>query len=255
MTDRALRLEILPPIARIRLCRPEVANRVDAAFLRQLAEAAQAIAAAEEVAVTLIEAEGADFCRGWEDATRSELLRRPPSEEPDPFGCVAALPCPVVAAVQGEARSAGLELALAADVRVCSDDARFSLPEVAYGHLPLAGGSQRLPRVAGRTAAAAVLLLGEALDAAAALRYGLVSRVFPHAQLAAETEALLQRVAARGPIALRYAKEAVHRGLEMTLDQGLRYELDLSVILQTTADRAEGVAAFKEKRPPRFRGA
>ena len=255
MSYQTIRLDVTGPIARIVLARPAAANRVDARLLRELADAAAAIAEAEAVVVTVLEAEGADFCRGWEDATRDDLLHKPPSDAAfDPFGCLAALPCPVLAAVQGEARSAGLELALAADMRLCADDARFSLPEVYYGHLPLAGGSQRLPRVAGRGVAAAVLLLGETLDAEAALRAGLVSRVFPRADLAAQTQALAERIAARGPIALRYAKEAVHRGLEMTLDQGLRYELDLSVILQTTADRAEGVQAFEERRPPRFEG-
>src|SRR3972149_4042515 len=173
MSYQTIRLDVAGPIARIVLARPEAANRVDARLLRELADAAAAIAAAEAVAVTVLEAEGADFCRGWEDATRDDLLHKPPSDAAfDPFGCLAALPCPVLAAVQGEARSAGLELALAADLRVCADDARFSLPEVYYGHLPLAGGSQRLPRVAGRGVAAAVLLLGETLHADAAPRAG-----------------------------------------------------------------------------------
>jgi len=255
MTYQALRLQLAGPIARIVLARPDAANRVDDRLLRELAEATAAIAEAEGVVLALLEAEGADFCRGWEESTRSRLLQAPPDDAlVDPFGCLADLPCPVLAAVQGQARSAGLELALAADIRLCADDAVFSLPEVGYGHLPLAGGSQRLPRVVGRGPAAAVLLLGETLDAEAALRAGLVSRVFPRDQLAAQTQALAERIASRGPIALRYAKEAVHRGLEMTLDQGLRYELDLSIILQTTADRAEGVQAFEERRPPRFEG-
>ncbi len=256
MSYRTLRLETAGTIARIVLARPETANRVDGRLLRELADATAAIADAAGVIITLLEAEGQDFCRGWEDATRSQRRQASGTDAVaiDPFGCLAALPCPVLAVIQGEARSAGLELALAADLRVCSDDARFSLPEVEQGYLPLAGGSQRLPRLIGRAAAAAILLLGETLDAEAALRAGLVSRLYPRDQLADQAKALAERIASRGPIALRYAKEAVHRGLEMTLDQGLRYELDLSVILQTTADRAEGVDAFKQKRPPRFQG-
>jgi enoyl-CoA hydratase/carnithine racemase len=145
-------------------------------------------------------------------------------------------------------------MALACDIRVAADDARFALPEVGMGSLPLAGGSQRLPRIAGRAVAASMLLLGDELDAHAAHHAGIVSRVFPSADLAAEAEALATRIAAHGPLALRYAKEAVYQGSEMTLDQALRHELDLSVILQTTSDRDEGVRAFSEKRPPRFEG-
>jgi enoyl-CoA hydratase/carnithine racemase len=171
---------------------------------------------------------------------------------PDPFGCVAGLPMPVLASVQGAVTSAGLELALACDIRVASEDSRFTLPDVAAGGLPLAGGSQRLPRVVGRSVATSMLLLGDELDAQAAYRAALVSRVFPAQSLAGETEALVQRIVANGPLALRYAKELVHNGLEVPLDQGLRYELDLSVILQTTGDRADGVQAFLEKRKPRF---
>ena len=108
--------------------------------------------------------------------------------------------------------SAGLELALCADVRIAADNARFSLPELAQGLLPLAGGSQRLTRIAGRGAAASMLLLGEELDAPSALRCGLVSRIVPAKDLLAEAEALASRVAERGPIALRYAKEATETG-------------------------------------------
>jgi enoyl-CoA hydratase/carnithine racemase len=161
---------------------------------------------------------------------------------------------PVIVATQGSVRSAGLELALCSNVRIAADDARFSLPELSQGLLPLAGGSQRLTRIAGRGAAAGMLLLGEELDAPGALRCGLVSRVVPAKDLAAEADTLASRVAERGPIALRYAKEAVSQGIEMSLDQGLRLELDLSIILQTTSDRAEGVKAFLEKRKANFEG-
>jgi enoyl-CoA hydratase/carnithine racemase len=247
MDFQTLRLKIDGPIAHITLSRPDVSNRIDARTLRELTDTCDAIAANDAVCVTLLTSEGPDFCAGW-DATVTE----PPSL--DPFGPIAALPVPVVATVQGATQSAGLELALACDVRIAADDARFGLPEVSQGTLPLAGGSQRLPRIVGRAVATSMLLLGDELDAQAAYRAGLVSRVFPAKQLTTEAEALAGRVAAHGPLALRYAKEAVHRGAELSLDQALRYELDLSVILQTTQDRAEGVQAFLEKRPAKFEG-
>jgi enoyl-CoA hydratase/carnithine racemase len=102
--------------------------------------------------------------------------------------------------------------------------------------------------------ASAMLLLGEEIDAEAAYRCGLVSRVLPFASFDSELDGVISRIITNGPLGLRYAKEAVLNGLEVPLDQGLRYELDLSVILQTTADRAEGVSAFVEKRPPEFEG-
>jgi enoyl-CoA hydratase len=253
MDYRTLRLNVAGPIARITLSRPGIANRVDARLLRELGTACETIAADDAVCVTLLTADGRDFCAGWDAATREELLAAP-QPALDPFGCIAALPAPVIAAVQGVTLSAGFELALACDVRIATDDARFGLPEVGQGTLPLAGGSQRLTRIAGPAVATSMLLLGDELDAQAALHAGIVSRVFPAAKLAAEAEALATRMSGHGPLALRYAKEAVHQGADLSLDQALRYELDLSVILQTTSDRAEGVQAFLEKRPPRFEG-
>ncbi len=247
MEFRTLHLQLEGPIARITLSRPQDENRVDARMLRELTAACETIATNDAVCVTLLASDGPAFCAGWDASI---------AEDPslDPFGPIAALPGPVIAAVQGPALSAGLELALACDVRIAAEDARFGLPEVSLGTLPLAGGTQRLPRVVGRSVATSMLLLGDELDAGAAHRSGLVSRVFAAAQLQPEAEALARRIAAHGPLALRYAKEAVHHGAELSLDQALRYELDLSVILQTSRDRAEGVQAFLEKRPPQFEG-
>ena len=249
MEFRALHLRLDGSIACITLARPQNENRVDARMLRELTDVCETIAANDAVCVTLLTSDGPAFCAGWEssiNATEDLSL--------DPFGPIAALPTPVIAALQGATLSAGLELALACDVRIAAADARFGLPEVSQGTLPLAGGSQRLSRVVGRSVATSMLLLGDELDAEAAHRTGLVSRVFPTDQLQYEAEALVGRIAAHGPLALRYAKEAVHHGAELSLDQALRYEFDLSVILQTTRDRAEGVQAFLEKRPPRFEG-
>jgi enoyl-CoA hydratase len=254
MPYTALRLEIDAAIARIILTRPD--SLIDSHCLLELADATAAITARDDVIVTLLEAKGDAFGLGWEPVTRDDIVSRRGADPSltDPFGCLASLACPVIAAIHGEARSAGLELALACDLRLAANDAVFSLPDVLEGRLPLAGASQRLPRIAGRGVAIAMLLAGEALDAAAALRCGLVSRVVPPAELSSAALDLGRRLSQRGPIALRYAKELVHRGLELPLDHALRFETDLAVILQTTADRAEGVRAFLEKRPPRFEG-
>jgi enoyl-CoA hydratase len=116
----------------------------------------------------------------------------------------------------------------------------------------MAGGTQRLARLVGRAAALELILTAEPIDAQTALRVGLVSKVVPRDRLLSEASALAERIAARGPIAIQYAKEAVSRGLDMSLEQALRFETDLTIILQTTEDRAEGVRAFLEKRSPEF---
>lgn len=231
-------------VARIAVEPPE--GRHDRAFAETLAAAAAEVGGMEEVRAVIVS--GA-FGRGWAEAALQEPLGLSAGVE-----AVAALPQPVIAAVGGPAHSAGLELALACDIRVAAADATFAMPETEIGGLPLAGGTQRLPRAVGRAAALRLLLLGEEIDAAEALRIGLVSRVVPAAELEAAAGELAKAIAERGPIATRLAKEAVHRGAEMTLAQALRYELDLTVLLQSTADRAEGVRAFAARRPPRFIG-
>ena len=228
----------------------------DRAFSLALADAAAEIAAdTDRIRVAVVRAAGADFCAGW----GADALAEPEGVEGVPalaagIEALAAVPQPTLAAIHGRALSAGLELALACDIRIAAADAIFSMPETERGVLPRAGGSQRLPRAIGRAHALRLLLLGEQIDAAEALRIGLVSRVHARDALPGEAAALAGVIASRGPIATRLAKEAVHRGSELSLEQALRYELDLTLLLQTTADRAEGVRAFAAKRPPHFIG-
>ena len=218
------------------------------AFLDELEQAAQSIHEYDEIHVVLLTADGAAFSRG---ATGGEVAH---AAGRLPFRCLELMAQPVIACMQGEAAGAGLELALACDVRIAADDATFVIGDVAAGAVPSGGATQRLPRLIGRGKASEMILLGETMDAQSALACGLVSAVWPLAELDAQGRALADRIAAQGPIAVRYAKEAMLRGLDMPLEQALRYETDLTVILQTTADRAEGVKAFMEKRPPKFEG-
>lgn len=171
-----------------------------------------------------------------------------------PFRSLELMGQPAIACIEGACRDAGLGLALACDVRIAAADATFAAAGLSRGAPTALGLTQRLPRAIGRTHAAEMLLLGERFDAERALACGLVNAVEPPLQLRASAERLAVRIAAQGPLATRYAKEAISRGLDMPLDQALRYETDLTVILQTTTDRAEGVAAFVGKRPPRFEG-
>jgi enoyl-CoA hydratase/carnithine racemase len=250
MPERTLSIDKRGPIARLMLRRSEMQNAVDSALLAELADACEAIEVDDEVRVVLLTAEGENFCRGWDAA----LFEKDDGIVGDAFGCLAELPRPIVCAIQGDALSAGLELALACDIRVTAEGARMGLPETSYGRVPMGGGTQRLARLVGKGKALEMILTGDSIDAREALSIGLVSTLAPRDKLIAEAEAIANRIAERGPIAVRYAKEAINRGLEMTLEQALRYETDLTIILQTTEDRAEGVRAFLEKRKPEFKG-
>jgi enoyl-CoA hydratase/carnithine racemase len=226
----------------------------DRALMEALAAAAAQVAADASVHVVIVRADG-DFGLGWSAPAVTEPEGVPALP---PLGtgieAVAGIPQPVIAAVGGICRSAALELALAADIRLAGNDTLWAMPDTLAGAVPRAGGTQRLPRAVGRAQALRLLLTGDEIDATEARRIGLVSAVSPRAELDAEALALAGVIASRGPIATRLAKEAVHRGVEMPLEQALRYELDLTVLLQSTEDRAEGVQAFVEKRPPRFTG-
>jgi enoyl-CoA hydratase len=259
MAYRTLNLETKPPLAYIRLTRPERGNPIDGEFLQELDAACAAINDEPQVRVAILTAEGDVFSSGWdpaelrpEGAALASLRRERAFREP--FAALVEMGQPVIAAVHGDALSAGLELALACDVRLAADGARFGLPETDQGLIPMAGGTQRLARLVGRGKALELIMTGEPIDAQEALRIGLVSAVLPQERLLSEAEALAERIAARGPLAVRYAKEAISRGLDMPLDQALRFETDLTIILQTTEDRAEGVRAFLDKRSPQFKG-
>lgn len=235
-------------VAEIRLSRAGDGNPIDARFLDELEQATASIHDYADIHVVLLTADGDAFSLG---ATGSAGA---PSRDRLPFRCLELMAQPVIACLQGDAIGAGLELALACDIRIAAEGATFAIRDVAAGIVPGAGATQRLPRLIGRGKASELILLGQDLDAAAALSCGLVNAVVPGADLDAHARALAERIAAQGPIAIRYAKESILRGLDMPLEQALRYETDLTIILQTTADRAEGVRAFIEKRPPWFEG-
>jgi len=163
---------------------------------------------------------------------------------------LSTLAIPVLVALNGDATGSGLELALAGDLRVCVPSAKFSFPGLERGAMPKDGGTQRLPRLVGPAWAKDMLLTGRSVDANEALSIGLVNRV---SEDITETIAELSaQITGGSPIGVRYAKEAVGKGIDLTLEQGLRLEADLNVILQSTSDRSEGLKSFLEKRPPKF---
>jgi len=167
---------------------------------------------------------------------------------------IIACPLPVIAAVNGAAYGGGCEIAAATDFIYASDNARFALTEVTLGIMPGAGGTQNLPRAIGERRAKEMILSGLPFSAAEAEAWGLVNKVLPQAQLLDAAFAIAGRIAGNGPIAVRQAKQAIHRGLQMSLADGLAFEIEVYNRLVPTDDRREGVLAFNEKRKPKFEG-
>ena len=161
---------------------------------------------------------------------------------------------PVIAAINGFALGGGCELALACHVRVAAEGARLGTPEVKLGIMCGYGGTQRLPRLVGRGRALEMLLTGEMVDAQEALRIGLVNRVVPREKLLEESQSLLRKMLANGPVSLRFTLDAVHGGLEMPFDQAQAHEATLFGLICTTDDMKEGTRAFLEKRSSKFQG-
>ena len=241
MPDTAVILVRKGHLAQITLNRPRDGNAVNQQMAQELEEICRRVNQDDDIYVVTLTGTGDVFCRGGEAKPRH------------PAGAVAGIDRPVIAAINGDALGQGLEIALSCDIRIASDKAKFGLTQVAQGVIPADGGTQRLPRIIGRGKALELLMTGDTVSAQEALEMGLVSRVVV-GKLAEEAQKLAETVAAKGPIALRYLKEAVNKGLDMTLKQGLRLEADLYFLLHTTADRTEGITAFREKREPKYKG-
>ncbi|MFA5794443.1 MAG: enoyl-CoA hydratase-related protein [Candidatus Brocadiia bacterium] len=160
---------------------------------------------------------------------------------------------PVIGAINGFALGGGCELAMSCTLRLCSDKAKFGQPEVNLGVIPGYGGTQRMPRLIGRAKAMELILTGDVIDAQEAYRLGLVNKVCTSEQLMAEAEAITRKIMSRGPLAVKAAMEAVHRGMDMSLAEGLNLEANLFAVNSASADSKEGLKAFLEKRPPQFK--
>jgi enoyl-CoA hydratase/carnithine racemase len=234
-------------VAIVTLARPATGNLLDDAMMRGLAEAAESLAERTRLCAVVLRARGGTFSLGL-----PARVAWPPRTWADGLAAIARLPMPVVAAVRGEARGWGMALALACDLRVVATGAALSLPEVGVGRLPGGGVTQRLTRLVGPARAADLVLLGRRLTGRDAVAWGLATRAVAPARVDATAAGLAATLARHGAIALRYAKEAVLRALDLPLADGVRLEHDLYVLLQTTADRREGVRAFIERRSPRF---
>jgi enoyl-CoA hydratase/carnithine racemase len=226
----------------------------------ELREACQAIRENQQIYVLVLTGSEGVFSVGREPlppelVAASVTARQSWLEQLRVADDLASLPIPVVVAINGDAIDQGLELALAGDLRIATEDARFGLTDLTRkGGFPWDGGTQRLPRLIGPAWANDLILTSRIIDAKQARSIGLVNQVTESGKLLEEARQLADAIASGGPIAARYAKEAITQGIDLSLSQGLRLEADLNIILQNTADRAEGLLSFAEKRTPRFTG-
>ncbi|MGP8080203.1 MAG: enoyl-CoA hydratase/isomerase family protein [Dehalococcoidales bacterium] len=247
-------------IASVTLNRPDEKNDINLQMSQEMDEICRQINADNDIYVVIITGSGDFFCGGnelqkpFQSGEKSSRSDEEPAQKYNIAASVAGIEKPVIAAVNGDALGEGLELALACDVRIAAQNAHFGLPEIEAGLIPSDGGTQRLPRIIGRGKALELILTGEIIGAEEALEIGLVTKVVPSESLNTEIDTLAKAMAAKAPVSLRYIKEAINKGLELTMEQGLRLEADLYFLLHTTGDRTEGINAFQQKKPPEFKG-
>ena len=243
-------------IALIRLNRPKQLNALNGQVMDALCDALETLDRDEAIRVLVVTGNEKAFAAGADigemaDAGPMDMLR---TNRIAQWDRVRRITKPVIAAVAGWCLGGGCELAMALDLIVAAESAKFGQPEIKIGIIPGAGGTQRLPRATGKSKAMEMILTGEPIGAAEAERIGLVSRVVPNELLESDALDLAAEIATRAPLALRLAKESVNAAYEMSLTDGLAHERRLFYLLFSSEDQKEGMAAFLEKREPEFRG-
>jgi len=246
-----------PHVAELVMNRPEALNALSTDQARQLTAAVAEVAADDQVGVVII-ASALDraFCVGADLKERAgfddDQLRDQRAVFVEAFGAVLAVGVPMIAAVDGYALGGGCELALCCDLIIASESARLALPEVGVGLIPGGGGTQLLPRRIGLNRAADLILTGRVVDAAEAQRIGLADRVVPAGAARSSARRLAAEIAAQSPVSLRAAKHALRQGSDLGLPEALRVEDTAWREAAFSPDRIEGIAAFVEKRAPRW---
>jgi enoyl-CoA hydratase len=246
-------------VAYVTLNRPKVLNALNKGVIAELKAAFEdARDDAVVLGVILTGAGDKAFAAG---ADVSEILNDTPleTEQKTRYGQAVTtlmenLGKPVIAAVNGFALGGGCELSMACTIRIAAETARFGQPEVKLGIMPGYGGTQRLPRLVGKGRALQLILSGEIISAQEAFRIGLVNEIVPHADLIPRAEAILKQINANAPQSVKFSIEAVNKGLETSLDEGLLIEASLFAICAATEDKKEGTSAFLAKRAPKFQG-
>jgi enoyl-CoA hydratase len=240
----------------VQINRPKVLNALNSDTMREIAAALEAFEADAQVGCMVLTGNEKAFAAGADikqmaGASAIDIMNSPSIE---PWSRVKGLAKPLIAAVSGWCLGGGCELAMACDMIVASESARFGQPEVTIGIIPGAGGTQRLTRIVGKAIAMEMILNNRHLTAEEALRYGLVNQVVPVERYLGQAIRLAAEIAERAPVAARLAKEAVNQAYESSLAEGMFLERRLFTLLFSTEDQKEGMAAFIEKRPPAWKG-
>ncbi len=257
LAQETIRVEVADGIATITLNRPESLNALNSTMRRELLAAFKALGRDAAVRAVLLTGEGRGFCSGADlrgDSGEREFRRVLTAEYNPLMRAIRDLPKPVIAAVNGVAAGAGVSLALACDLVYAADDARFIQAFVKIGLVPDSGSTRALVRTLGRHRAAQLIFTGEPLLAQEAHAAGLVNRVVPAADLSARAREVATALASAPTSAIAYAKRLINRSENATLDEAMAVEASLQELAGRTQDHAEGVAAFTEKREPRFVG-
>nr|WP_204465421.1 enoyl-CoA hydratase-related protein [Shouchella xiaoxiensis] len=246
-------------ICKLTLNRPDAANAMSSELLDHLASACQELMHRDDVHVVIISSSGEkSFCAGADLKERAKMSQEQARKAVKRIGevieMVANLPQPVIIEANGHAFGGGLELSLAGDIRVFSEDSLYGLTETSLAIIPGAGGTQRLPRLIGESRAKELIYTARRFNGKDALAYGICEYAVPHEEVAKTAMELALKISANGPIAVRAAKYAIESGRSLTLEEGLVQENIAYERTINTKDRMEGLTAFKEKRKPHYQG-
>ena len=257
MSFTNIRVDVSESIATLTFDRPSVKNALNLATVEECHRALDQLAADQNTAVLIVTGAGeTSFVSGADinDIRARTLDDGLAAINSSLFAKIEKFPRPVIAAINGFALGGGCELALACDIRICADTAKFGQPEVGLGIIPGAGATQRLPRTVGLGWAKYLVLTGEIIDAKQALDIGLVTAIVPASQLHIRARELAKKILRQGPLAARLAKLALNASGRVDLDSGLLIETLAQAICYDSEDKIEGTTAFLEKRKPKFAG-
>jgi E-phenylitaconyl-CoA hydratase len=261
VTSDSLLFDLTDNVAIITLNRPEVRNAMNRELSGALMASLQRVREDSDIRAAVVTGAGRTFSAGADLKERAQVGRAADASaasviETDRTVGLArmAIEKPLIAAIDGYCLAAGFELALICDIRICTPNARFGLPEITRGFFPGGGGPQRLIRAIPQAVAMEMLLTGDPIDAPTALRVGLVSRIVSEDDLLPTARQLAQRIAGHAPLAIKAVKEVAQTALDETLEQSLRFGSALRWIIGQTEDAREGPRAFAERRAPRYQG-